>query len=163
MHGKFHFKHEETPKDRPGYVYLAKVDMTCRKWDHKEDLYKIGCSTDPEKRMDHLGAHHGIPFELITAGWTKDRYFAERVIHWQFSNFRWSPQMEYKYACWWPEEFFLFDDEMEELARFEIHAFRESEKKRRAYFRLSESEMISKMLKRRNAMSTNYSLLKFRH
>jgi len=163
MYGKQYFRHNEEPKDRPGYVYIAKVVMTNRIWNHKEDLYKIGCSIDPEKRVSNLCSIHGIQFDLITASWAKDRFLAERIIHWQFLSNLWSPQMEYKYACWWPEEFFLFDEDLFNIAKLEIVCFRHGNIKRASYYRLSEGEMITKTLKNKRLGGIHYPLLKFRH
>lgn len=96
--------------DRPGYIYLAKVDTKNTKWDHNGGLYKVGQSINPKSRIAYLRYQLDLPVELIASKFVKDRFLAEKLLLERFLHDRYSPQKDIQYCCWWPTEFFVFSD-----------------------------------------------------
>jgi len=78
--GAYVSKRHNTPRIDEGYVYLIRATG--------ENLYKIGKSTNPEKRIQSIIGGLPMKAEAIHVAWFEDHSYAEQMFHDTFSKTR---------------------------------------------------------------------------
>jgi len=88
-----------------GYVYIAKINKTI---ENSEGCYKIGSTSNIDKRMRTLASTYLSDVTLIAYGYLNKRLTSEKYMQNLLINHLWKG-VDDRHSFWWSIEYFYFD------------------------------------------------------